>query len=84
MTASQPLQGTELIDCAKANAKQGIATAAKQYGYGEDLKQFSEQLKLACDRIGIGIDDLSNLITDRQRLKQMGGIEIAPDTPSQI
>ncbi len=55
MTASQPLKGNELIDCAKANAKQGIATAAKQCGYGDNVDNFRKLLKQACQEIGVKI-----------------------------
>ena len=32
MTASAPLHGTELVDCAQANANQGIEVAANLCG----------------------------------------------------
>ncbi len=48
MASPKPLHGTELVDCARANAKQGIETAAYQCGYGEDLNKFAQELsKLA-------------------------------------
>ena len=39
------LQGIELIDCAKANAKQGVTVAAKQSGYGQDIALFQKNLE---------------------------------------
>ena len=39
------LQGVELIDCAKANAKRGTAYAAKQSGYNENISLFQKNLK---------------------------------------
>ena len=81
---SKKLQGTELIDCAKANAKQGISVAAKQCGYGERLEDFQQNLKQACQEIGVKIEQLSDLITERQIQKRQRGIEIAPETKSQL
>jgi hypothetical protein len=84
MASSQPLKGLELIDCAKANAQQGIATAAELCGYGSDLNTFEQELKQACQNIGVEVKELSDLITDQQMIKQGMGIEIAPDTPSEL
>jgi len=84
MASSQPLKGIELIDCAKANAKQGIVTAAHLCGYGSDLNTFGSELKLACQNIGVQIQELSDLITDQQIIKEGQGIEVAPDTPSEL
>ena len=84
MASSQPLKGIELIDCAKANAQQGIATAAKLCGYGGDLNTFERELKQACQDIGVEVKELNDLITDQQMMKQGMGIEIAPDTPSEL
>lgn len=84
MASSTPLQGIELIDCAKANAKQGIETATELCGYGQDVHTFQEQLKQACQSIGVEINELSDLITDQQAVRREGGIEVAPDTPSEL
>ncbi|MDI9638760.1 hypothetical protein QM565_23875 [Geitlerinema splendidum] len=84
MSASQPLKGTELIDCAKANAKQGIEAATELCGYGSDFNTFKQELKRACQDIGVEVNELSDLITDQQTVQRMGGIEVAPDTPSQL
>lgn len=84
MASPTPLRDTDLIDCAKANAKQGIETAAYLCGYGEDLKTFQQALQQACDRIGVKYNELSDLITDQQAIIDQGGIEIAPDTPSEL
>ena len=84
MSASEPLRGTELIDCAKANAKQGIETAAKQCGYGQDFVRFQQNLQQACQNIGVNIQELSDLVTDQQIVKERGGLEIAPDTTSEL
>ncbi len=84
MAASKQLQGLELIDCAKANAEQGLATAAEQSGYGQNTSLFSQQLKAACQEIGIEITELRDLITPQHEMKQGGGIDIAPDTPGKL
>ncbi|MEC4892593.1 MAG: hypothetical protein SAL07_20810 [Oscillatoria sp. PMC 1051.18] len=84
MAASEPLTGTDLIDCAKANANQGIETAAKQCGYGDDLSRFQTALKQACHHIGIEISELSDLITDQDNVINKGGVKVAPDTPSSL
>jgi hypothetical protein len=84
MASSQPLKGLELIDCAKANAQQGITTAAELCGYGSDLNTFELELKEACQNIGVEVKELNDLITDQHMMKQGMGIEIAPDTPSEL
>jgi hypothetical protein len=84
MASSTPLKGTELIDCAKANAKQGIETAAHLCGYGNNLNTFERELHQACQDIGVNIHELSDLITDQQQLIQLSGTEIAPDSPSSL
>jgi len=85
MASSTPLQGTELVDCARANAKQGIVTAAMQCGYGDDLNTFSRELKAACEQMNLQVKELSQLITDQEMILQMGTGEIvAPDTASEL
>jgi hypothetical protein len=84
MAASTPLKGIELIDCAKANAKQGIETAAQLCGYGANFSLFRQELQQACNQIGVQISDLSDLITDQQVVRQGEGVEVAPDTPSEL
>ncbi len=84
MASSTPLKGTDLIDCAKANAKQGIETAAHLCGYGNDLNTFERELHQACQSIGVNIDELSDLITDQQQIIQLAGTEVAPDSPSSL
>ncbi len=79
------LQGTELVDCARANAKQGIETAAYQCGYGDDLNTFARELKQACEHMNLQVKELTELITDQEMLLQLGGGEVvAPDTASEL
>lgn len=84
MAASQPLTGIELIDCAKANAKQGIGVAANLCGYGTNTAHFQQELQQACRNIGVEIAELKDLITDQQTVMQTGGIEVAPDTTAEL
>ncbi len=85
MASSIPLQGTELVDCARANAKQGIETAALQCGYGDDLNAFSRELKAACEQMNLQVKELSQLITDQDRILEIGtGEVVAPDSASEL
>ncbi|HIK57186.1 MAG TPA: hypothetical protein IGS37_18735 [Synechococcales cyanobacterium M55_K2018_004] len=85
MASSTPLQGIELIDCARANATQGIEVAAQLCGYGDNLSDFSAALQGACQHIGIDISELSDLIrADAARFSQRDGIEFAPDTDASL
>jgi len=85
MASPTPLQGTDLVDCARANAKQGIETAAYQCGYGDDLNTFAQELKQACEQMNLQVKELTELITDQDMLLQLGtGEVVAPDTPSEL
>ncbi|AFZ16632.1 hypothetical protein [Allocoleopsis franciscana] len=80
MASSTPLQGLELVDCARANAKQGIETAAMQCGYGDNLHRFSQELKQACDDMGVTFNELTDLITEQDALIKTEGEIVAPET----
>ncbi|HEY9877113.1 MAG TPA: hypothetical protein V6D29_01595 [Leptolyngbyaceae cyanobacterium] len=84
MAESKPLEGIELVDCAKANAEHGVAIAAHQCGFGTDTDQFMISLKSACKNMGIEVNALEDLITGQQRIQSLGGVEVAPDTPSEL
>ncbi|MEH1831410.1 MAG: hypothetical protein V7L29_04860 [Nostoc sp.] len=85
MASPTPLQGTELVDCARANAKQGIETAAYQCGYGQDLNKFARELRRACEEMNLQVKELSGLITDQDLILELGTGEIvAPDTASEL
>ncbi|MEQ9670125.1 hypothetical protein [Coleofasciculus sp. G2-EDA-02] len=84
MAASTPLKGTDLVDCAQANAKQGPETAAKLCGYGDDIPTFTAELKKACDRMGIEITQVSDLITEQQARIKSDTEVIAPETPTNL
>jgi hypothetical protein len=85
MTSPKPLHGTDLVDCAKANAKQGVETAAYQCGYGDDINTFARELRQACEQMNLQVKELNELITDQDMILELGTGEIvAPDTPSQL
>jgi pyruvate-formate lyase-activating enzyme len=84
MASSAPLHGSELIDCARANTNQGIEVASQRCGYGEDLPTFERELKKACASIGIDIKNFADLTEDRIQSKKQQGVEIAPETPTQL
>lgn len=68
MTANKPLTGVILIDCAKANAGQGLQTAAYQCGYGDDLTGFLAALQSAGEDMGVDIQELKDLQAEQERL----------------
>lgn len=80
MASPTPLKGLELVDCARANAKQGIETAAELSGYGDDLKTFSRELKQACEDMGVTFNELSDLITEQDNLIKVEGEIVAPES----
>jgi hypothetical protein len=83
MTSSKPLEGVVLVDCAKANAKYGIDTAAEQCGYGQDVVAFETALKAACQSMGISLQEFADLSTESES-QRPSGIEVAPDTTSDL
>ena len=85
MTSPKPLVGTELVDCARANAKQGIETAAQQCGYGDDIKSFTRELRDSCEKMNLQVKELNELITDQDMILELGTGEIvAPETASEL
>lgn len=83
MTSPTPLEGVVLVDCAKANAKYGIDTAAEQCGYGNDVAAFETALKKACQAMGITLKDFAALSEDSE-IQRPSGIEVAPDTAADL
>lgn len=84
MTTTAPLTGSELIDCAKANAKFGLEVTSQRCGYGSDTAAFEQALAQAGEYIGVQIHSLSDLDTDTRRSLEPQGIEIGPDTATQL
>ena len=85
MPSPTPLHGTELVDCARANAKQGIGTAAYQCGYGDDINTFAQELRQACEKMNLQVKELRELITDQDMILELRtGEIIAPNTASEL
>lgn len=84
MSASQPLTGLELVDCAKANAMQGIEATAKLCGYGSDIASFQTALTQAGKEMGVELTGLEDLITNHDVAERTQGIEIAPDSSGRL
>jgi hypothetical protein len=72
-----PLTGSELIDCARANASQGLAVTTQLCGYDGDTAAFESALQLAAQEMGLAIASLPDLI-------QSKGLDVAPDTLSSL
>lgn len=83
MTSQVPLYGTDLIDCAQANANQGIKLAAQQCGYRDDITAFERELTVATAHIGVKINGFQDLIKITET-RQEHGIEIAPDSDTKL
>lgn len=79
MAAPTPLRGNELIDCAKANAKDGIETAANLCGYSGDLDTFERELHSAAQNMGIKLDSFHDLVKTTEVPKPIG-IDVTPET----
>lgn len=79
--APAPLYGAELIDCAKANGNKGIEIASQRCGYG-DVATFEQELKQACQAIGVQIAGFDDLVAPKQEKPE--GVDVAPESPTQL
>lgn len=77
LSGHYPLTGTELLDCARANATQGLAVTTQLCGYGSDTEAFQEALTTASHEAGLSLDSLHQLIPQK-------GVDVAPDTASSL
>lgn len=84
MASPTRLTGLELVDCARANAKQGIKEAAALCGYGSDLNGFRSELKQACDHMRIEFHELSDLIKGESISLGLDGVTVEPDSPGEL
>ncbi len=84
MAANQPLTGIELIDCAKANAAQGVTEAARLCGYASNISGFQQALTKAGEDMGIELSGLDDLITDQSVAMRQNVLEVAPDSPQNL
>lgn len=82
MKSSTPLRGIDLVDCAQANAKLGLAIATRQCGYGENSIAFQKELKQAGEELGLKINNLEDLRIEPAQIKR--GNDFSPDTSSQL
>jgi len=69
MAANQPLTSIALVDCAKANATQGLAVAARLCGYDNKIADFQTALKKAGEEMGVTVTEIEDLITDQSIAK---------------
>ncbi len=79
MASSTQLKGIELISCAQASAEQGLATAARQCGYGNNTKLFQQNLKQAGRQIGLKLDKISSLTISQTKIRKRGEVKINLD-----
>lgn len=84
MSTSTPLEGTELIDCARANGNDGIEIAAERCGYGQDIKAFENKLKKACQSIGVEFNHFNDILKSSTDYHKDAGLIVAPETPSEL
>ncbi|MBD2664787.1 hypothetical protein [Richelia sinica] len=85
MVSLKPLHGTELVDCARANAKQGIEIAAYQCGYSNDVNKFAQELRQACEQMNLQVKELNELITEQDLILNLNNSEIiAPESASEL
>lgn len=84
MTSPTPLHANELIDCARANAEKDIEVVAERCGYGQDITKFEQELKKAYHSIGVEIEGFEEMRQRKRESEQQKGIEVAPETPSQL
>ncbi|AKG24471.1 hypothetical protein [Calothrix sp. 336/3] len=82
MESTAPLQGTDLIDCARANGNEGIEIAAQRCGYGSDLTTFERELQKASDYIGVKVCTFRDLIAIKREGEE--GIVVAPETQTDL
>jgi len=82
MASKTPLEGAELIDCARANGEQAIEVVAERCGYGKDVATFERELQKAGEHIGVEIKSFHDLVAPKE--EEMPGVVIAPDSPSEL
>ncbi|MBW4699058.1 MAG: hypothetical protein KME03_14390 [Aphanocapsa lilacina HA4352-LM1] len=84
MAAPAPLKGSELIDCAKANAGLGMAVACTRSGYGRDEALFLSELRKACGAIGIDLTSFDQLASDSGANPAIEGAVVAPESQDEL
>ena len=84
MASPTPLHGTELIDCAQANANQGIEVAANLCGYSGDIVTFDRELQAAAHQMGIKLHGFQDLMKKAQVETPPHGEIVAPDSSTEL
>jgi hypothetical protein len=84
MASPTPLHGSELIDCATANANQGITAAADRCGYSGDIVTFERELQSAAHKMGIELHGFKDLTKKVQIPSPPKGEIVAPDSETEL
>jgi hypothetical protein len=80
---STPLTGIDLLNCAQANAKEGLDAASQHCGYGSDSERFMAALQEAAHNKGITLKNFSDLL-NFDDLRPSPGEAIAPESPGEL
>ena len=62
LSGEEPLQGTELTNCARANASAGVKMAAKLCGFGSDTEKFQTILKQTAEELELPLSSFKKLV----------------------
>lgn len=62
LSGEEPLEGEDLIDCAKGNAGSGVAKTAQLCGYANDIDRFQSALKQTITEMGVEAKSLKKLL----------------------
>lgn len=79
LSGQYPLEGSELLDCARANANQGLGVTTRLCGYGEQVTEFEAALQEAAQRAGLSLQSLTDLLP-----KSGQGRTLAPETDASL
>lgn len=84
MAPIKPLTGMALINCAKANANQGLGITTHQCGYDQNFEAFLIALQTAGQTIGVKITTFDDLICEDEHLYlcKAPGLQVAPESLS--
>lgn len=62
LSGENPLQGKELINCARANVSKGVQQAATLCGFGSDIDRFRSALKETMEELEVSEESLQKLL----------------------
>ena len=62
LSGENPLQGKELINCARANVSGGVQQAATLCGFGSDIDRFRSALKETMEELEVSEESLQKLL----------------------